>query len=189
MAGSVLGIDYSLNSPALCLYDGTNPPQWWCHYKPKTKTLYPFLSSVSWSVSVPDIEDTDRHIELAEWVVACVQFHQPRLIVLEDYAFSAVGRITGLAENGGVLKAFLRTQAPPHIPLHIVAPTTMKKFATGSGRAQKEDVWASFIKVFPHTSSWPTTVFPKSKTDKINSPLSDLADAYFLADYGIQRIR
>lgn len=188
MAGSVLGIDYSLNSPALCFYDGANPPRWWCHYKPKTKTLHPFLSSVSWSVSAPNIDDTDRHIELATWVVQCVLNENPSLIVLEDYAFAAQGRITGLAENGGVLKAFLHTQVP-HVPLHIVAPTTMKKFATGSGRAQKEDVWASFIKVFPHMASWPATVFPKSKTDKINSPLSDLADAYFLADYGIQRLR
>lgn len=182
MAGSVLGIDYSFTSPALCFHDGTSPPRWWVHYKPKTKTPYPVLPNVTWSVSTAT-SDVQRYLELANWVLQVVYNVNPHHIVLEDYAFAANGRVSMLAENGGVLKAKLYERFPLY-PVHVVAPTSMKKFATGNGRAQKEDIWASFIQRFADTATWPSTVFPKAKTAKINSPLSDIADAFFLADYG-----
>lgn len=182
----VLGIDYSITSPALCLHDGSTQPQWWVNYKPKTKTPYPPLPNVEWRSSIA-INDVHRYSELALWVSGIVETVRPDMIVLEDYAFQAAGRITALAENGGALKLTLH-HIHDEIPLFVVAPTSMKKFATGSGRAQKEDIWASFVARFPDTHTWPGIIAPKCKTGKINSPLADIADAYFLADYGLTKL-
>lgn len=174
----VLGIDYSVTCPALCLTNGSSH-RWWVNYKLHGKP-YKDLPSVCWTPSTTEGEVT-RFLELAEWVSRVVRETSPAHIILEDYAFSRAGRLTQLGENGGILKAELfRHHAA--IPLHVVAPTAMKKFATGKGIATKDIVWDAFIKREPHAAEWAKICHPKS--DKITSPVSDIADAYFLAHYG-----
>lgn len=174
----VLGIDYSVQCPALCLLD-TDSTTWWVNYKLHGKP-YKDIPSVQWTTSTTDGE-VPRFLELAHWVSNVIQMTAPTLIVLEDYAFGASGRLTQLSENVGVLKARLH-EYYPHIPLRVVAPTTMKKFATGRGIATKDDIWAAFIKREPHAAAWATICHPKAS--RITSPVADIADAYFLAHYG-----
>lgn len=176
----ILGIDYSFTCPALCLTDGVTH-RWWVHYKLHGKPYQP-LPEVEWAISTVDTE-VQRYLELAAWVVSVVTITQPDAIVLEDYAFGGKGRITQLSENAGVLKGQLFQQMPT-IPLHVVAPTTMKKFATGSGRADKDIIWASFIQKEPTRKDWHERCHPKAK--KITSPAADIADSYFLAHYGLE---
>lgn len=176
--GCVIGIDYSVTCPAVCWTDGKQT-RWWVNYKLSGKP-YVDLPTVQWSISREETE-VGRFLELARWVCAIVREITPTHIVLEDYAFSAHGRITQLSENAGVLKAKLYEQFP-RIPLHVVAPTTMKKFATGKGIATKDDVWAAFIAREPHTTEWAKLCHPRAI--KITSPIADIADAYFLAHYG-----
>lgn len=175
---TVIGIDYSYTCPAVCVHTETHA-SWYVHYK-KTGKAYPSLPGVQWSVSSV-IGEIPRYLELAAWVVEIVRTHEPDVVVLEDYAFGANGRLTQLSENAGTLKVKLY-ETFPHVPLHIVAPTTMKKFATGRGTAKKEDVWASFIHRHPEKVTWTTQCHPKAT--RVTSPLSDIADAYFLAYYG-----
>ena len=141
---------------------------------------YVELPDVVWNASTTE-GDVPRYIELAEWAIAVVAVHHPTLIILEDYAFGAHGRITQLSENAGTLKVKLHEKFP-HIPLRLVAPTTMKKFATGRGIATKDDIWAAFIKREPLRESWAKQCHPKAS--KISSPVADIADSYFLAHYG-----
>lgn len=176
---TVLGIDYSYTCPAVCVLRDGSSPHWYVNYK-KTGKPYPELPDVDWAISVASSE-VMRYIELAEWVVAITRHEQPDVIVLEDYAFGANGRLTQLSENAGTLKVKLFEHLP-HIPLQIVAPTTMKKFATGRGIATKDDVWAAFIHRMPEAAPWSTLCHPKAV--RIGSPVSDIADAYFLAQYG-----
>lgn len=176
---TVLGIDYSVTCPALCLTDGTTH-QWWVNYKLSNSKPYQALPNVRWSPSTTEGE-VPRFVELANWVLAVVTATQPAVIVLEDYAFGAMGRLTQLSENAGTLKVKLYEQHP-HIPLHVVAPTTMKKFATGRGIATKDDIWAAFIHREPHAEPWAKLCHPKAM--RIGSPVADIADAYFLAHYG-----
>jgi hypothetical protein len=138
------------------------------------------LPDVVWNASTTE-GDVPRYIELAQWVITVVAVHHPTLIILEDYAFGAHGRITQLSENAGTLKVKLHEKFP-HIPLRLVAPTTMKKFATGRGIATKDDIWAAFIKREPLRESWAKQCHPKAS--KISSPVADIADSYFLAHYG-----
>lgn len=175
----VLGIDYSVTCPALCLTDGTTH-SWWVNYKLSGKP-YQSLPQVVWSPSSTE-GDIPRFIELANWVISVVRTMQPTCIVLEDYAFGAAGRLTQLSENAGTLKVKLYEQCG-HIPFHVVAPTTMKKFATGRGIATKDDIWAAFVKREPQTEGWAKVCHPKAL--RIGSPVTDIADAYFLAHYGL----
>lgn len=177
---TVLGIDYSRNCPALCLI-GSGHPLWWVNYK-ISGTPYPNISGIVWTESSTQ-DDTARFVELANWVLGVINITTPDLIVLEDYAFAAPGRITQLAENGGVLKAALH-ETFPEIPLRIIAPTTMKKFATGRGIATKDDIWAAFVKKDHRRAAWQLLCHPRAL--RVTSPMADVADAYFLADYGRQ---
>lgn len=178
---TILGIDYSYTCPAVCVLTNklVNTPQWFVNYK-KTGKPYPDLPNVEWSTSTTETE-VSRYIELATWVLDIVRRTNPELIVLEDYAFGANGRLTQLSENAGTLKVKL-FEHYPQIPLRIVAPTTMKKFATGRGIATKDDVWAAFIKRRPDAAPWAALCHPKAT--RIGSPVGDIADAYFLAKYG-----
>lgn len=174
---TVMGIDYSFTCPAVCVLSAT--PQWFVHYKKEGKP-YKELPGVTWSLSAAEGE-IPRFIELATWVMNIIKQMKPECIVLEDYAFGATGRLTQLSENAGTLKVKLYEQYG-NIPLHVVAPTTMKKFATGKGIATKDDIWAAFVKREPHTEAWAKLCHPKAL--RIGSPVADIADAYFLAQYG-----
>ena len=176
---TILGIDYSYTCPAVCVLRHSDTPHWYVNYK-KTGKPYPDLPHVDWAISIASSE-VMRYIELAEWVVAIARRAQPDLIVLEDYAFGANGRLTQLSENAGTLKVKLFEHLP-QIPLQIVAPTTMKKFAPGRGIATKDDIWTAFIHRMPDAAPWAKLCHPKAST--IGSPVADIADAYFLAQYG-----
>jgi len=174
----ILGIDYSFTCPAVCAFT-QHQPKWFVHYKKEGKP-YPDLPNVTWSISSATTE-IKRYIELAEWVLDIMRLMSPACVVLEDYAFSANGRITQLSENTGTLKVKLHEHYP-NVPVHIVAPSTIKKFATGRGIATKDDVWKAFIAKRPETTDWAKLCHPKAM--KIGSPTADIADAYFLANYG-----
>lgn len=175
---TVLGIDYSYTCPALCVLS-VESPQWFVYYKKEGKE-YPPLPTVEFRASQATTE-VERYLELAYWVLNVVHRTHPDIIVLEDYAFGANGRLTQLSENAGTLKTKLY-EHHADIPVHIVAPTTMKKFATGRGIATKDDMWAAFIQRRPEAEPWAKLCHPKAT--RIGSPVGDIADAYFLAQYG-----
>ena len=174
----IVGIDYSYTCPSLCLLSSSDI-HWHIHYKKDGKS-YPALPHVS-ATHTSCTAEIPRYIELANWVVSIVRTHNPTKIVLEDYAFGANGRLTQLSENAGTLKVKLFENFSD-IPLYIVAPTRIKKFATGKGNATKDEVWAAFVQQYPDASPWPSLCHPKAT--KIGSPLGDIADSYFMAKYG-----
>jgi len=176
----VLGIDYSINCAGCCLIED-NTIRWFVNYRKDGKD-YPVLpnSVIEWRHST--IEDhTDRFIELSLWANDIIGEFCPDIVILEDFAFSAKGNITALAENVGIFKADFRRRFPTK-KIELVAPTKMKKMATGKGNSNKDAIWESFVKIFPIYSEWPKIIHPKG--NKIGSPIADIADSYFLAVYG-----
>jgi len=69
---------------------------------------------------------------------------KPDLVVIEGYAHHSPGAFSliRLAELGGVIRLWLFTQ---NVPFELVAPTELKRFATGKGNAHKEEMVAAAI--------------------------------------------
>ncbi|MFC9505368.1 crossover junction endodeoxyribonuclease RuvC [Streptomyces sp. NPDC057002] len=86
-----------------------------------------------------------------------------RQVCFEGYAYGKAYRREELGELGGVMRLALIQVFPPHL-LHAVAPATVKKFVTGSGRAEKEKILLSVY------MRW-----------KFEASGHDAADAYVLA--------
>lgn len=86
-----------------------------------------------------------RLVKIADAVVEILDRHQPDYACKESPAFGFSGAFTrGLEEvHGAVAYAVAKSG---RAPLRGVAPSTLKKYATGSGRAEKSDVKVGIFK-------------------------------------------
>lgn len=96
-------------------------------------------------------------------------------VFIEDYSMGSKGRVFHIAENCGLMKWKLwkRGHAITCIP-----PTVIKKVATGKGNAKKEQMYEAFVK------QTGITLQTMGSGTKIGSPVSDIVDSYFIAQYG-----
>lgn len=178
------GIDYSLTSPAICVYDTEKGD-----FSYETTEMY-FRSNlirfeafdegnVHGSNHGPWACEMDRYNDISEWALKVLTKHQVTQVYLEGYSFGSTGRVFNIAENTGILKFKLWNAL---IHCEVVAPTTVKKFATGSGRATKEDMYYQFV-LENEKVMLKETLTPKA--NKIISPLNDIIDAYYILKHGI----
>jgi crossover junction endodeoxyribonuclease RuvC len=122
----ILGLDPSLTSTGICY--GTGPDDW---------------QSLA-VVSKARGEDVLSRVKRCEFVVEQIErilvTVKPRLILIEDYAFaSKYGKPAYRAELGGLIRWHC-IEYTPHIL--EVAPTSLKKFATGKGAGDKSLIQA-----------------------------------------------
>ena len=83
----------------------------------------------------PDVSDRMRRlIPLAAQIDSLLAETKPDLILIEGYSFGSTNRISEMAEWGGCLRWHL----VDHAPVLEVAPSTLKKFVTGSGKGEKQ---------------------------------------------------
>ena len=180
MSRSIVGIDYSMTSPAICvLTDGHMAFTYWTTRK-KSECI---IEEDTWSVrgilfEYKDKPDEERFNYLAQEIFehSVDKFPlNPKTIALEDYSYASTGRAFQIGENGGVLKNRFYKSG---FKVHKIAPTQIKKFATGKGNADKEMMQTSFIE--------DTGLDMKKilgQTDKQWNPSSDVIDAYYIAKY------
>lgn len=171
----LIGIDYSLTSPGICIHDGQewNIDHCTFHYlsaKPLKEsnnlrgTIYPMYKT-----------DTERYTNLSQWVLDhCVDIDHA---FLEGYSYGSIGRVFQIAENTGLLKTKLWERK---IPLSVFAPTDIKKFGSGKGNANKEKMFDAFVmetnmNMFEHLGI---------EFKKQWNPVSDMIDAYYIAKRG-----
>lgn len=115
----------------------------------------------------------ERYQAITDRVILFVKEHLPDLVVFEHYAFTPNGRtnnLTKLAELRGVIFVELAKITSNVV---FIPPTRLKMYATGSGLAKKEAVIAQAQKEFP--------------TVEVSGE-SDMADALYLAHYGVCRL-
>lgn len=99
--------------------------------------------------------------------------HQPEQIRLEGLAFGMRGNAT--RDLSGLLFSIINVISHLHVfkNFRIIAPTQVKKAATGSGKAKKKEMIAALppdiLKLF------------KDKNFKQTTGLTDLADAYWIS--------
>jgi len=169
-----IGIDYSMSCPAVCAYSET-PQFWMAHARD-----YPPLPALT-TVVISSTEMMIRAEFLAQSVITWLaQWPDIRTVALENYAFSATGRVFHIGEHTGILKYLLHQQ---HYTITTVAPTAVKKFATGKGNADKKRMTHAFLEQYPLANAWTPVFFPRTaKTASFaKSPLADIADAYWIA--------
>lgn len=121
MSLRVLAIDPSLRRNGLCISDGT-----------------------TWLLEPKDLTGVKRLSWLRDQVEEILESYQPHVVMLENYAHGKGNRAHQIGEWGGVLRLLLQDMGRPVV---LVAPKSLKVFATGNGSADKPAVVAAMSKV------------------------------------------
>lgn len=188
----VAGIDYSLTSPAICIYSEEKDGG---HFDFDRSIIYYLANSqkqqqLASGCGLENIvaerypewkTEEERHDNLTNWAYNIVQGCEE--VFLEGYAYATVGKshVRSIAENTGLLKNKLWKMK---LPFTTIPPTVIKKYATGKGSANKELMYEAFINELLTPPDLPSLLTPKSK--KIISPVSDIVDSYFICKYGLE---
>jgi len=151
----VLGIDQSYNSSGIVvLNNDSNVVHCECFKSNK------------------DFNRFGQAYEISLHIANAVDKYKPDLVAIEGLAFGMRGNVT--RDLGGLQFVIVsHLQEVKKYDVNIIAPLTVKKFATGSGRAKKNEM----------IESLPDNVREKflSLGVKKTTGLSDLADAYWIA--------
>jgi Holliday junction resolvasome RuvABC endonuclease subunit len=150
----VLGIDQSYNSSGIIVLEGDTIIHSECFKSNK------------------NFDRFGQAYEVATHIADLLDIYKPDIVAIEGLAFGMRGNVT--RDLGGlqfVIVAHL--QEVKKQPVKIVAPLTVKKFATGSGKAKKEQM----IESLPEYALDNFLLLGVKKT----TGLADLADAYWIA--------
>ena len=176
---TIVGIDYSLSSPAVCICTGD--------FKFENCKIY-YLTNVkkyegdflkgqlNGRLHLPYTSETQRHDQISDWAFNLIK-HTDNNIFVEGYSFGSKGLVFNLAENMGTLKHKLYKSNKQFTQ---IVPGQIKKIATGKGNADKLKMYEQFkidtgldlVKEFEQT--------------KLNNPVTDIIDAYYVAKAGYE---
>ena len=182
-----IGIDFSISSPCVCFWNTKqqhlfeNCEFFFLHSK-RSITKINFPSNIYYSESS---ESKDNSVRFAENATLLTSEIKKRLdnvkkyvIMLEGYSMGAKGRLFDIGEATGIFKLFLSQE---NIKPLVIAPTQIKKLATGKGNANKFQMLEKFMEINTslHNSEWIDVL----TTEKhIQPPLTDLVDSFFIAN-------
>jgi hypothetical protein len=190
-----IGIDYSLSSPGVCVNTSEG------EFRYEDCSFYFLTGTKKYDNTFKDNDvryvgtghklytsEPERYNNIADWAIDIIKshikeyqikeklFHWPGnpTIQIEDYSYGSTGRVFHIAENLGLLKYKLKMECGWDYTL--LPPSVIKKFATDKGNANKELMLESFEK---DTGVNLEVLFDT----KSKSPISDVADAYFICKY------
>jgi len=173
----IAGIDYSLCGPAVCLFKSNATGKFsysGCsfYFLTDNKRQSEVRSMNVFGERLTDWNsDEHRYETIADWAVDIVMGCSH--IALEGYAYSASGKVFQIAENTGILKYKLYELS---IPVTIIPPTEVKKFATGKGNADKNAMYAAWS----HETGVGLKTLLTPKRQECVSPVSDIVDSYYI---------
>lgn len=171
----VVGIDYSMSSPSICIHKGESwslsnckfhflTPKKRCTLKTKM-----FFGKLQFDFTCNE----QRFSRLAEWAIAKIP--KSAKVFIEGYAYASKGVVFHIGENTGILKHRMWSH---DIEFVDISPPKIKKFATGKGNSNKLAMYESFME---------ETKFDISSIIDCNvgdSPMSDIIDSYYIAKWG-----
>lgn len=176
----VIGLDFSMSSPGICVNYGD---VYTLHYLTQKKKLEGYIAPnvTGYPYPVDYSCNEERFHNIAKWVLSVVGICHPdnTIINIEGYAFAASGIIAQIAEATSVTKQILYHNG---YKFNLIAPTSVKKSFTGSGRADKELMYKHFVE----KTGFKLNDLFKTKSEKIGSPVSDMVDAYALSCYSVE---
>jgi len=175
----IVGIDYSITSPCICICDSSNFGFHNCrfYFLTDNKKLDIDVDNIFGDLHNDYKSEEQRYHNITQW--ALLRIPQESKVYLEGYSMGSTGRVFNIAENAGLLKHYLFRN---NIDYTVVPPTVIKKFATGKGNANKQSLQDSF----EHETKYNV----KKKlhlTEKQWNPSSDIIDSYFICKYGYQQ--
>ena len=180
---TIVGIDYSLNSPAICIADNSfdfNKCSF--HFlTSKKKHIGNFGKNIFGYEHKEYNTPIERFTNISSWALDIIHKHKKDTakVFIEGYSFGSKGQaVFQIAENCGILK--YRLQLSPSILYDTVVPSVVKKFASGKGNADKQLMYNSFLN---HTGADLLKAFDMGK---LNNPVTDIVDSYYIAKVGYE---
>ena len=175
---TIIGIDYSLTCPAVCIDNGalmffylTNRKKW------QGKMSESIIGYEHKDYNTP----IHRFTQISDFVMDIIDSVYKPKVFIEGYSFGSKGQgIFQIAENCGILKYRLQEKG---IPYDTVVPSVVKKGATGKGNADKDKMYEAFVK---ETKMDLKKLFD---TDKVGNPISDIVDSYYIKKVGYESIK
>lgn len=173
-----IGIDYSYTSPAICIL-GDNFEASQFYYATYHEKLAEGYKNCHGHLLNSALEGVERYREIARWGAGIVALYQrltdfgEMMVGMEGYSFGSSKSLTfNIAENAAILKLYLLDLG---ITPKIIAPTSAKKFFSGSGRANKEDMRNALVeKEGVDIVDW-------LGLKTLKSPAHDIVDSYAIA--------
>ena len=180
---TIVGIDYSLNSPAICIAgDDFDFDKCSFHFLTSKKKHIGKFGKNIFGYEIKDYKTPiERFTNISTWSLDIIhkQKEDTAKVFIEGYSFGSKGQaVFQIAENCGILK--YRLQLSPSILYDTVVPSVVKKFASGKGNADKQLMYDSFIK---HTKQDLLKMFDMGK---LNNPVTDIVDSYYIAKVGYE---
>ena len=180
---TIVGIDYSLNSPAICIA-GDNFDFNKCSFHfltSKKKHIGKFGKNI-FGYEIKDYKTPiERFTNISTWALDIIHKHKndTAKVFIEGYSFGSKGQaVFQIAENCGILK--YRLQMSPSMLYDTIVPSVVKKYASGKGNADKQLMYDSFKE---HTKKDLLKMFDM---DKLNNPVTDIIDSYYIAKVGYE---
>lgn len=177
---AIAGIDLSLTSPAMCVYnDGDSEfsiDQCKFFYLTDNKKRIVHNSVYEGSLIQPYSSQVERYENISKWILNSLFNYTITKVFIEDYSYGSTGRVFHIAENTGVLKYLLFKH---NYQYETIPPTVIKKIATGKGNANKELMQVAFVQETNHNIKQML-----SMTENQWNPSSDIIDSYFVCKYG-----
>ena len=180
---TIVGIDYSLNSPAICIAgDDFDFDKCSFHFLTSKKKHIGKFGKNIFGYEIKDYKTPiERFTNISTWALDIIHKHKTDTakVFIEGYSFGSKGQaVFQIAENCGILK--YRLQLSPSILYDTVVPSVVKKFASGKGNADKQLMYDSFKE---HTKQDLLKMFDMGK---LSNPVTDIVDSYYIAKVGYE---
>ena len=180
---TIVGIDYSLNSPAICIAgDDFDFNKCSFHFLTSKKKHIGKFGKNIFGYEIKDYKTPiERFTNISTWALDIIHKHKKDTakVFIEGYSFGSKGRaVFEIAENCGILK--YRLQMSPSILYDTIVPSVVKKHASGKGNADKQLMYDSFK---DHTKKDLMKMFDMGK---LNNPVTDIIDSYYIAKVGYE---
>ena len=174
---TIIGIDYSLTSPAVCVNDGKLK---FYYLTTKKKWLGKQSKDIIGYEHKEWTDPIERFTYISDFVFDIIFTANNPKIFIEGYSFGSKGQgLFQIAENCGILKYRLLEKGYGY---NTIVPSVVKKGATGKGNADKDMMYEAFVS---ETKIDLKKIFD---TEKVGNPISDIADSYFIQKVGYENI-
>ena len=169
----LVGVDYSITCPCLCLFDERKDFKFsncFFYYLTNTKKFADKIAPNITGESFQDyVADVDRFDSISDWAInLCIGASD---VAIEGYSFGSKGRVFNLAENMGIFKHKLYKAG---VPLTVIEPSKAKKLATGKGNADKQAMYEAF------SEETKTNLLITFDQKSLSNPVTDIVDSYYI---------